>query len=65
MTPMKTKNKIFVPGQGEAKKVISDQSRCCGGLLLDWVPFTCKLGIFQVFAIGAQCASGMHVSEKS
>ena len=24
------------------KKVILDQSLCCGGLVLDWVPFTAK-----------------------
>ena len=44
------KKLVFVPGQGQTtwgygfykKKVILDQSLCCGGLVLDWVPFTAK-----------------------
>jgi hypothetical protein len=27
---------------GFTKKAILDQSLCCGGLVLDWVPFTDK-----------------------
>ena len=44
------KKNVYVSGQGETtwgygfypKKVISDKSLCCGGLVLDWVPLTAQ-----------------------
>ena len=67
------KKLVFVTGQVETtwgyvfyqKKAILDQSQYCGGLVLTGYHLQLNKVIFQVFAVGAQCISGMNVSEKS